>query len=121
VIIPKHSDVGLVDILRNKYLGTLHKSGIKFMYFLYHNLHAKTMLIDDQLFALGSSNFDYRSFRYMYEILLTGIDNKIASMLRVHLQKSIDNSEDFDFAKWQRRPFINKIFEWMLLPVRHLL
>lgn len=121
VIIPKHSDVGLVDILRNKYIGPLHKNGLQFMYFRTHNLHAKTLLIDKEIFAIGSSNFDYRSFRYMYEILLTGMNQQITSQLKSHLEKTIENCESFDFQKWKRRPLINKIFEWILLPFRHLL
>jgi cardiolipin synthase len=33
VIIPRHSDVTLVDILRNKYLGPLYKNGIQFLFY----------------------------------------------------------------------------------------
>jgi len=41
VLIPKNSDVGLVDILRSRYLGNLHKAGIKIYFYLPHNLHAR--------------------------------------------------------------------------------
>jgi hypothetical protein len=29
--------------------------------------------------------------------------------------------EPFDFEAWKRRPGIQKLFEWLLLPLRHLL
>ncbi|MBU1011577.1 MAG: phosphatidylserine/phosphatidylglycerophosphate/cardiolipin synthase family protein [Bacteroidetes bacterium] len=121
IILPKHSDVGLVDILRNKYLGHLYKSGINFLFYIPHNLHAKVMLIDDNRYSIGSSNFDYRSFRYMYEIVLLGKDPQIIDQLETHFSETIKNTHAFDYERWLDRPVINKFFEWILLPFRHLL
>ncbi len=121
IIIPKHSDVSLVDILRNKYLGQLYKSGIHFLFYIPHNLHAKVMLIDDEIYSIGSPNFDYRSFRYMYEIALIGQRKDIIDQLETHLRDTIRNSQAFDYERWLNRPWINKFFEWILLPFRHLL
>lgn len=121
VILPNHSDVNLVDILRNKYLGPLHNAGIRFLFYRPNNLHAKLMLIDDTAFAIGSSNFDYRSFRYMYEIILVGKDKEIIRQMREHIEETIRDTIPFDIVKWQGRALINKFFEWLLLPFRHLL
>ncbi len=121
VIIPKHSDVGLVDILRNKYLGSLYKNGVKILYFMPHNLHSKAMLIDDRYFSIGSANFDYRTFRYMHEIILVGSDPRVIIQLNDHISESMQNCEEFDYEGWLRRPLINRFFEWILLPFRHLL
>lgn len=121
VILPKQSDVNLIDVLRNKYLGPLFKSGISFMFYRPNNLHAKLMLIDDTNFGLGSSNFDYRSFRYMYEIMLFGSEPAISGQIKSHINKTISESLPFDMDKWKARPLINRFFEWLLLPFRHLL
>lgn len=121
VIIPRRSDVGLVDVLRNKYLGPLSKNGINILYYKPHNLHAKAMLIDDKIFSIGSANFDYRSFRYMYEITLIGQDPQISIQLNNHISKTMQNCESFSYENWKRRPLINKFFEYILLPFRHLL
>ena len=121
VILPRHSDVRLVDILRNKYLGILFKNNIKFLYYKPGNLHAKMMFVDGKVFAIGSPNFDYRSFRYLYEIILVGKDPSIAQQLQEHIRLTIEESEDFDYEKYLDRPTIEKIVEWMLLPFRHLL
>jgi cardiolipin synthase len=121
VIIPKHSDVGLVDILRNKYLGPIHKSGVKFLFYIPHNLHAKVLLIDDEIYSIGSPNFDYRSFRYMYELILIGKRKDIIVQLEDHIIETIRHSQPFDYERWLHRPLINKFFEWILLPFRHML
>ncbi len=121
VIIPKSSDVGLVDILRNRYLGPLYEKGIRFLMYIPHNLHAKAMLIDNEVYAIGSSNFDYRSFRYMYELVLVGQRKNIIDQLENHIKETIKNSQEFDYERWKHRPVINQFFEWLLLPFRHLL
>lgn len=121
VIIPRHSDVTLVDILRNKYLGPLYKNGIQFLFYKTNNLHAKLMLVDDAYFAIGSSNFDYRSFRYMFEIMLLGDDPGITVQVSDHINETLSRSESFVHSRWRKRPLINKFFEWLLLPFRHLL
>jgi len=121
VVIPKRSDVTLVDVLRNKYLGPLHKSGIRFMYYTVNNLHAKLMLVDGREFAIGSSNFDYRSFRYMFEIMLFGDEPLISDQVKEHMEKTIRQADPFVYKSWENRPLINKFFEWLLLPFRHLL
>ncbi len=119
VIMPKHSDMRMVDILRNKYLGLLHDTGIKLLFYLPHNLHAKLLVIDDEIFSISSANFDFRSFRYQYEIALIGSEPAILEQLSEHIAETIRNSQELDYLGWKRRPLIEKIFEWILLPFRH--
>jgi cardiolipin synthase len=121
VVLPRHSDVGIVDILRNKYLGPMHELGIQFLMYMPHNLHAKLVLIDNETFTVGSPNFDYRSFRYMYEIVLLGKEPQLAEQIKDFFLETIEDSEFFNYEKWKARPLINRFFEWLLVPFRHLL
>ena len=121
IIMPKHSDVRMVDILRNKYFGMLHKSDVKLLFYTPYNLHAKLMMIDNKTFSISSANFDYRSFRYQYEIALIGHEQAIIRQLNEHIRETLDRSEPFDFERWKNRPMIEKVFEYILLPFRHLL
>lgn len=121
VIMPKHSDVRMIDILRNKYFGMLHRANIQLLFYTPYNLHAKLLLIDHQVFSISSANFDYRSFRYQYEIALIGHEPEITRQLNDHIQGTLAFSESFDYERWKKRPLIEKIFEYILLPFRHLL
>lgn len=121
VIIPQHSDVRLVNILHGRYLEMLHNNNIKFLYFTTHNLHAKVVMIDNKVFSVGSPNFDYRSFRYMHEIALIGTNTEIIGMIREHINETIKLCEPFNYKAWTKRPRIQKFFEWLVLPLRHLL
>jgi len=78
------------------------------------------VLVDDETFAIGSANFDYRSFRYQHEIMLIGKDREIVSLLKGHIGKTLTDCIDFDYQAWLRRPVLEKVFGWMLIPFRHL-
>ncbi len=121
IMVPKNSDVMLVDILRNKYLGMFYKKNVKLLFYKPNNLHAKLLLIDNETFSVGSPNFDYRSFRYQYEITLIGSHEKTNQAIREHISKTMIDCEEFNYQKWKSRPRIEKILEWLLLPFRYLL
>lgn len=121
VIIPKNSDVQLVDLARGRYLGMMHRNGIRFYMFLPTNLHAKVLFIDDEIFVIGSSNFDYRSFRYQHEISLLGRDENTIQQLKGQVSFCLGNSVPFDYDEWMKRPFMQRLMEQFMLPFRHLL
>lgn len=121
IIMPKHSDVSMIDILRNRYLGILHKNNVNLLFYTPHNLHAKLLVIDDTIFSISSANFDYRSFRYQYEIALIGREPEVMVQLRDHIRGTLISSEAFNYEAWFHRPLIEKIFEAFLIPFRHLL
>jgi cardiolipin synthase A/B len=120
IILPQHSDVRAVDLLRNKYMGYYFKNNIQIVFYTPNNLHAKVLLIDGETFGLGSPNFDYRSFRYQHEIMLFGKHKGIVSEVRNHINQTLENCLEFDHVAWMRRPKFEKMLGWMLLPFRHL-
>lgn len=120
IMTPFHSDVRLVDILRRKYLGELHLSGVELCFYDQGNLHAKGLMIDNELFSISSANFDYRSFRYQYEIALIGKEKIVVDLLKEHFDKTYTNCVSFNYENWQKRSRIEKFFEWLLLPIRYL-
>lgn len=121
VIIPKRSDIRVVDILHGRYLDILHRNKVNFLYYNQHNLHAKLLLVDRKIFSIGSPNFDYRSFRYMHEIVLFGTNPIVARLISEFIEDTIKFCEPFNHELWKNRPRIQKFFEWLLLPFRHLM
>ncbi|HLO91435.1 MAG: phospholipase D-like domain-containing protein [Chloroflexota bacterium] len=119
IIMPLHSDVKIVDLLRDKYLKFFYKNGLDIQFFTASNLHAKCVMIDKNTFTVGSANFDYRSFRYQHEIILLGHQESIIDLVDRHLQESLKGCIPFDYERYLRRPKIERIFGWMLLPFRH--
>lgn len=121
IITPQHSDVKAVDILRNRFIAALYEKGADIRLFTPNNLHAKLLLIDDSIFSIGSTNFDYRSFRHQYEIVVIGKQQEIVEQLNAHLLESIKHSDFFDYEIWLHRSRFEKIKENLIIPIRSLL
>ncbi len=121
VLTPKTSDVTFVDVLRSKYLGIFHRNQVEIMFYTPNNLHAKLMIVDKAIFFFGSANFDYRSFRYMFEVMLLGKDPGLMADLLQHVDETLEDCEPFDYDEWLARPFLHKVFEALLVPFRHYL
>jgi cardiolipin synthase len=117
---PNHSDVKMVDYIRDKYLGQLHRSGIKIWFYNGENLHAKLLCVDSKKYVFGSTNFDYRSFRYMHEIMIQGQNPELGNKIYDFIKKTEENCVPFDYHKWKNRSRISKIVGWLLIPFRHL-
>ena len=114
LIIPYYSDVKIVDIVRNGYLGELYKKGININYYMSKTLHSKLMIVDDKFFILGSSNLDYRSFIYQYEINFLGSNIRLIKGLKKYFDETMSYSKPFDYGEWKNRSSIKKIFELLL-------
>ncbi len=119
VLLPKHSDLRIIDILRNRYLGMLCKHSVHFMFYVPDNLHAKLLLADRRIFILGSPNFDFRSFRYQHEIAISGNDPEATDLIITHVLETQKDCEPFNYEHWLNRPFVDKFFERLLIPFRH--
>ncbi len=119
IVIPKKSDVGVMDILTSRYLGELSRQKIKIYFYMPQNLHAKVFMFDRKTFLVGSANFDYRSFRYQHEICLMGENKSLIRQIINHSNETLKESEAFDIESWENRPKIQRFFERVLVPFRH--
>ena len=79
ILIPEVSDNRLVKLAAYSYFDEVSITGVKFYRYQDGFLHQKTMLIDDRVAAVGTANFDNRSFRLNFEITAVVIDPDFAS------------------------------------------
>ncbi|MDR2979842.1 MAG: phosphatidylserine/phosphatidylglycerophosphate/cardiolipin synthase family protein [Bacteroidales bacterium] len=121
VIIPMHSDVRSADYLRDLFLGNLSMRGVKLKLFKPGNIHAKMVLIDHNIFTIGSTNFDYRSFRYMYEINLSGEKPGVSKLIQEFMLDTLQECSDFSYLRWLLRPLHQKVIGMLLYPMRKLM
>ncbi len=120
ILLPRHSDVRAIDLLSSKYYGYYYSNNISLSFYTLNNLHAKLLLIDNEIFGIGSPNIDYRSFRYQHEVMLFGTHKGIAEEVKRHVEETMLNCLEFDHVSWMRRPKIEKALGWFLLPFRHM-
>ena len=68
VMVPETSDHLLCDLARGPYMRDLDKDGARFLRYQAEMLHAKAILVDDEIAVVGSCNFDQRSFFLNFEL-----------------------------------------------------
>jgi cardiolipin synthase A/B len=121
LILPLRSDTRVIDTVRSRYLGWLYTRGIDIYYYRPGMLHSKLLLVDDRFFLLGSSNVDYRSFMYQYDINLLGTHARIHQALKKYFFETLRNSIPFNYYEWKKRSSFKKIFEMVLMLIRKYL
>jgi len=121
LIIPHNSNWRIIDTVRNRYLGSLYKKGVEIYYYKPTLLHSKLMIVDNDFFLLGSSNVDYRSFNYLYEINFLGKDKQIIKALKEYFNETMKNTIPFDYGEWRKRASADKIIGMFMYRIRHYL
>lgn len=111
IVLPFRSNWKITDVLRNRYLGFLHRAGAKIFYYKKGMLHSKLLIVDDKFFLLGSSNLDYRSLLYNFEINLFGKNKEIVDSLISHFEETLKYSQAFVYDDWKKRSSFTKILE----------
>ena len=79
ILIPDNPDHLLVYLAAFSYFREASQTGVKFYRYREGFMHQKTMLIDEQVAAIGTANFDNRSFRLNFEITTFVMDSAFAS------------------------------------------
>lgn len=69
LLMPKKSNHRLADLARHRALRELTLAGAR-VWFFPHMLHAKAVVIDDELALVGSANLDERSLFLNYELMV---------------------------------------------------
>lgn len=70
LIVPIRSNHPTADLARTSYLRDLHNAGGRVLLYTPEMLHAKVVILDDQLAIVGSANMDMRSLFLNYELSL---------------------------------------------------
>lgn len=74
-------------------------------------LHAKTALIDDTLSIIGSANLDYRSFLHNNEVTAVIFGKETAQHMQATFVKDLNSGKELTLAKWQARPWWQRVTE----------
>lgn len=114
LLVPKKSDVKIVDIVSKKYLFLLHKLGVNIMLYKQNVLHSKLIIADDKYFLFGSTNIDPRSLSLQFEINLYGENKEIVYHLKDHIKNALCYSENYNPLEWAKRPRVHKLLEFIL-------
>ena len=112
VMIPYRGDKGVLPPWASRsYVKEALNAGIKIYLYRKGYMHAKTMVIDDSLVTIGSTNIDFRGFEQDFEINAFLYDEKLAILQREIFLDDQNEAELIDPLEWDKRPFIDKAKE----------
>ncbi len=100
LLLPRDSDVRVVDWLREGLYPSLLGWGVNVIEYLGPILHAKTMVIDDNLAIIGSNNFDILSVLMNRETAIVVFDDEVVEELDTQWENDLRLSECVE-ADWQ--------------------
>lgn len=122
IILPgNHTDQQLSKVIAEDSFEELLNAGVELYYYTKTMMHAKILLIDDDLSCIGSANFNHRSMLKDDEINLVLIDKKISEELSSHFEDDLTFSDRIESIRWKKRHFFRRIAEGMVRTVKQQL
>ena len=103
------SDNPMVQHAGHRNFEKLLKCGVRLFEYPHTLLHQKAMTIDGVWSAIGSSNFDDRSFDTNDEITLGILDTALAQQLDAVFEKYAARCTEIDLKTWQNRGWWHKL------------
>ncbi|WP_334319593.1 cardiolipin synthase [Termitidicoccus mucosus] len=112
ILIPDKSDSALVQLSAWAYLEDLEKAGVKTFRYEKGFMHHKVMVVDDAYCAVGTANFDNRSFRLNFEVTMVFADGDFTRQVAAMMEEDFGHSRLATTAELNGRGF------WYRLGVR---
>ena len=112
ILIPDKPDHLLIYLAAFSYFEEASRTGVKFYRYTDGFLHQKALLLDDLVAAIGTTNFDNRSFRLNFEITAIFADSTFVEGTERMFEQDFANSRQMDPGDMQDWPF------WFKLAVR---
>ena len=113
ILIPDKPDHLLVYLAAFSYFDELSKIGVQFYRYDQGFLHQKVMLIDESATAVGTANFDNRSFRLNFEITAFVEEKAFNKEIETMLLADIAASREMKQEEVLEKPF------WFKVAVRY--
>ena len=111
IMIPGKSDSRMLQYAGHSFVTQCLRAGIKVYHYNPGMLHAKGIIIDENIVIAGSTNFDYRSFENNFECSLIIYDREVNRRMRDIFFADIANCTKLTFGEWHKRPLPQRVME----------
>lgn len=111
IMIPNMPDHIFVYWASYSYIGELLKSGVRAYTYEGGFLHAKTVIVDEQIASVGTANIDIRSFKLNFEINAFVYDQTVASSLTYFFKEDLKKCKEITQEVYDSRSNVIKIKE----------
>lgn len=111
LLVPKISDSRVVNAAASSFYEELLKSGAQIYRYTKGFVHAKTMVIDDEIAIVGSANMDMRSFDLNFEVNAIVYDKGINNKLKEAFFNDLNDAQEVDLEAWLARAWYYELIE----------
>jgi cardiolipin synthase len=107
LLLPEKMDHLLSWFAMWSYFKALASAGVRIL--LYRReagfMHQKVLVVDDEIAAVGTANFDNRSFRLNFELMVLLVDGEFAAATRNMLEADFAHCREMDADALAHRPY----------------
>ena len=103
MIAGESSDTWLARANSMRLYGKIVEAGVELYEYMPTMLHQKTMIVDDLWAAIGTANFDHRSFRLNEESVVCLYDPFLVDQLRDTFEADLERCRRVELERWRRR------------------
>jgi cardiolipin synthase len=111
VLTPEHGDSFLTSAAAWTYFPELIPAGVRVFLYGPRMLHAKTVVVDDDLAIVGTANFENRSFRLNFEVAVLLHGRGTAGTLAERFEADLEHAHEVTFEECCARPFGRRLVE----------
>jgi cardiolipin synthase A/B len=119
ILLPgEHIDSDAVRLASKAQWGPLLMAGVEIHEYRPTMMHNKMLIVDRMLVSVGSTNFDIRSFKLNDEASLNIYDHDFARAMTAVFEDDLAKTAPYTLETWNARPFSERAFEKVVLPVK---
>ncbi|CAL1521093.1 cardiolipin synthase [Chitinophaga sp. MM2321] len=111
LLLPWRGDSFIVQHAALSYIKPLLAAGVKIFFYTRGFIHAKTMVIDDNLAWVSSVNFDNRSFYLNCEIAALIYDKEVAAKLNRSFDEDLLYALPVQETRWNKRNVVKRFMD----------
>lgn len=111
LMIPKKADSKMVNMATRSFIDESVRAGVKVYFYTGGFLHAKLLVMDDMLTAVGSANLDFRSLEHNFEINAFMYDESFAVQMKKIFLHDMEECERLVPSRWMKRPLKKRFTE----------
>lgn len=111
IIVPRDSDVRIVTWAARSYYRQLVDAQVRIFEFKGSMLHAKALLVDDELLSVGSANIDSRSLSFAFEVNFFARSGETNRQLSEYFQGLMSGSSEIDARSLEQKSLMTKLVE----------
>ncbi|KNF08260.1 cardiolipin synthase Cls [Gottschalkia purinilytica] len=109
IMFPSISDHRIVHKASYTYFEDILRSGGKIYLYKKGFLHSKTVIVDDDMASVGTTNMDVRSFNINFEVNGFIYDTRTVDELKVQYLKDLQDCVEFTYQDYKDRSILEKI------------